>query len=268
MTTQSYPDDLDARHALIETQQTVIDQLQAELAQIQGTSGQQADTIQSLQQRIEKLQHELQLFKRHLFGQRRERYLDDPRQGKLFEIDGTETTQQPESSSAESSDGTPEKSSRRGHGRRRLPDSFRVAASFRRQRRRALLSLLRQTASPGQRRNQRTMGVSARDVSRRAARARHLRVPEQGCSPNMATAPKPPQPIEKGLAGPGMLAFVVTSQLAEHLPLNRLEDVTCRYGMHIARSTLCDWMAASRSGPAAVPVDDRGDSTVEGAGDG
>jgi hypothetical protein len=60
----------------------------------------------------------------------------------------------------------------------------------------------------------------------------------------MVTAPKPPQPIDKGLAGPGMLAFVATSKLAEHLPLNRLEDVTCRYGIHIARSTQCDWMAA------------------------
>jgi transposase len=68
---------------------------------------------------------------------------------------------------------------------------------------------------------------------------------DETCTANMVTAPKPPQPIEKGLAGPGMLAFAVSSKLAEHLPLNRLEDVTARYGFHIARSTLCDWMASS-----------------------
>jgi len=33
---------------------------------------------------------------------------------------------------------------------------------------------------------------------------------------------KPQQPIEKGLAGPGLLAHVVTSKLADHLPLYRL----------------------------------------------
>jgi transposase len=67
---------------------------------------------------------------------------------------------------------------------------------------------------------------------------------DEDCTANVVTAPKPPQPIDKGLAGPDMLAFVATSKLAEHLPLNRLEDVTCRYGIHIARSTQCDWMAA------------------------
>ena len=60
----------------------------------------------------------------------------------------------------------------------------------------------------------------------------------------MVTAPKPPQPIDKGLAGPGLLDFVANSKLADHLPLNRLEDITSRYGVHLVRSTLCDWMAA------------------------
>jgi transposase len=247
MTTPSYPDDLAACHALIEAQEAVIEQLQAELAQIKGASGQQAETIQSLQQRIEKLQHELNLFKRHVFGQRRERFIDDPRQGKLFEIDDTEAPQ-PELPSAESSDATPEKSSRRSHGRRRLPDSL--------PRRRVVHELSeaeRRCPCCGKARVQVSEEISEQLEFQPATFhvVQHVRAiyvcQEQGCSPNMATAPKPPQPIEKGLAGPGMLAFVVTSKLAEHLPLNRLEDVTCRYGMHLARSTLCDWMAGCAS---------------------
>ena len=67
---------------------------------------------------------------------------------------------------------------------------------------------------------------------------------EDDCEANMVTAPKPPQPIDKGLAGPGLLDFVANSKLADHLPLNRLEDITSRYGVHLVRSTLCDWMAA------------------------
>jgi transposase len=33
----------------------------------------------------------------------------------------------------------------------------------------------------------------------------------------IVVADKPPQPIEKGLAGPGLLAYVITSKLADHL---------------------------------------------------
>ena len=37
-----------------------------------------------------------------------------------------------------------------------------------------------------------------------------------GYTPNVATAAKPPQPIERGLPGPSLLAYVVTSKLADH----------------------------------------------------
>jgi len=55
-------------------------------------------------------------------------------------------------------------------------------------------------------------------------------------------AEKPPQPIEKGMAGPGLLAHVAVSKLADHLPLYRLEQIFARQDIHIARSTMCGWM--------------------------
>ena len=58
-------------------------------------------------------------------------------------------------------------------------------------------------------------------------------------------APKPAQPIDKGLPGPGLLAFVITSKYCDHLPLNRQEAIIGRLGVDIPRSTLCGWMAAS-----------------------
>ena len=58
-------------------------------------------------------------------------------------------------------------------------------------------------------------------------------------------AAKPQQPIEKGLAGPGLLAYVVTSKLADHLPLYRLEQIFARQQVNISRSTLCGWIAAA-----------------------
>lgn len=58
-------------------------------------------------------------------------------------------------------------------------------------------------------------------------------------------ADKPPQPIEKGLAAPGLLAYVITSKLGDHLPLYRLEKIFARQDVHVASSTMCAWMAAS-----------------------
>ena len=57
-------------------------------------------------------------------------------------------------------------------------------------------------------------------------------------------AEKPVQPIDKGLAGPGLLAHVAVSKYADHLPLYRLEGIFARSGVEIARSTMCAWMLA------------------------
>src|SRR5262249_1545870 len=52
-------------------------------------------------------------------------------------------------------------------------------------------------------------------------------------------------PIAKGMCGPGLLAQLITSKYADHLPLHRLEKIVARSGVHLARSTLCDWMKAA-----------------------
>jgi transposase len=61
---------------------------------------------------------------------------------------------------------------------------------------------------------------------------------------NIGIAAKTPQPIEKGLPGPGLLAYVIVSKLGDHLPLYRLEKIFDRHGVDIARSTMCAWMLA------------------------
>jgi transposase len=64
-------------------------------------------------------------------------------------------------------------------------------------------------------------------------------------NPQIETATKTPQPIEKGLAGPGLLAYVITSKLGDHLPLYRLERIFARQKVDIARSTMCSWEFAA-----------------------
>jgi transposase len=57
-------------------------------------------------------------------------------------------------------------------------------------------------------------------------------------------AAKPPQPIAKGLPGPGLLAHLIVSKYVDHLPLYRLERIYERQGVFLPRSSLCDWLAA------------------------
>ena len=60
----------------------------------------------------------------------------------------------------------------------------------------------------------------------------------------VVAADKPPQPIAKGLQGPGLLAHVAVSKHADHLPLNCQSRILARHGVTLSRSTLCDWMRA------------------------
>lgn len=64
------------------------------------------------------------------------------------------------------------------------------------------------------------------------------------CGANIDIADKPPQPIDKGLPGPGLLAHIIVSKLGDHLPLYRLENIFDRVGVSVARSTMCAWMLA------------------------
>jgi transposase len=65
------------------------------------------------------------------------------------------------------------------------------------------------------------------------------------CPEHIETTPKPPQPIERGLPGPGLLAIVSTHKFADYLPLYRQELDLARAGLFLARSTLCDWLTSA-----------------------
>jgi transposase len=62
-----------------------------------------------------------------------------------------------------------------------------------------------------------------------------------GENPQMEVAAKPEVAIEKGMAGPGLLAYIVTSKFSDYLPLYRLEDIFERQGFEISRATQSIW---------------------------
>jgi transposase len=53
----------------------------------------------------------------------------------------------------------------------------------------------------------------------------------------------PSRPIERSLAGPGLLAHVLVSKYGDHLPLYRQAEIFEREGVELARATLADWVA-------------------------
>ena len=62
-----------------------------------------------------------------------------------------------------------------------------------------------------------------------------------GEGPQMAVAVRAESPIDKGMAGPGLLAYIVASKFADYLPLYRLEDIFARQGFEISRATQSVW---------------------------
>jgi transposase len=62
------------------------------------------------------------------------------------------------------------------------------------------------------------------------------------CRDGVISPPVPPKPVPGGIAGAGLVSFVIVSKFADHLPLYRLEDILMRHGVFLSRSTLCDWV--------------------------
>lgn len=53
--------------------------------------------------------------------------------------------------------------------------------------------------------------------------------------------PPPELPIERGKAGPGLLADTIVRRWQDHLPLHRLQSIYAREGIDLNRSTICTW---------------------------
>jgi transposase len=72
---------------------------------------------------------------------------------------------------------------------------------------------------------------------------RHIR-PKYACRrcEAITQAPAPALPTPRGRAAPGLLAHLLVSKYADHLPLYRQSEIYAREGVEIDRSTLSDWV--------------------------
>ena len=65
----------------------------------------------------------------------------------------------------------------------------------------------------------------------------------RGCE-TIHTPPTLPAIIERGMAAPGLLAHVLISKYADHLPLTRQREMLGRSGVDLPVSTLSEWVGA------------------------
>lgn len=74
-----------------------------------------------------------------------------------------------------------------------------------------------------------------------------------GCD-TIVQAPAPPRPIERGMAGPGLLAHVLVGKYADHLPLYRQAEIYARDGVDLDRTLLAQWVG--RTSALLAPLTD------------
>jgi len=75
---------------------------------------------------------------------------------------------------------------------------------------------------------------------------RHVR-PKMACAScdTIVQAEAPSRPIERGMAGPGLLAHVLVGKYANHLPLYRQAEIYAREGVDLDRTLLAQWVGST-----------------------
>jgi transposase len=198
--------------------------------------------------KIDDLQHQVQALLRRYYGRSSEKM--DPHQRLLFEdlIHKAipELPEEPKPGTEASEELAPK---RRGHGRHRLPSNL--------PREKVIHDLPEdEKPCPCCRKMRHIIGKETHEqldfIPAKVKVIEHIRL-TYGCpqcekdaapdGPQIVTADKPSQPIEKGLAAPGLLSYVIVSKYGDHLPMHRLERILDRHGIKITRSTMCDWAA-------------------------
>ena len=223
-----------------EDAQRQADEAQRRIDELQRVLDQTAADYSQLQERHAELAETLALLRRYVFGPRRERHVDDPDQGHLFDLHDTVIA--PEAvAPIEPDTAPPEPRPKTSRPHRRIsldhlphnriehdvPEDEKTCSCCGGAKQRIGEDLSRELEfTPAK------LEVNLHVLPKYAC---------PKCRDGVASPPVPPKPIPGGIAGAGLVSFVVVSKCADHLPLYRLEDILTRYGVYLSRSTLCDW---------------------------
>jgi len=62
------------------------------------------------------------------------------------------------------------------------------------------------------------------------------------CQEHVSQAKLPPRPIDKSVAGTGLLSHIIVGKYQDHCPLYRQEQIFARHGLEISRATMNNWL--------------------------
>jgi transposase len=231
---EPWPTDLRECHDLLDGLTQRVEDIQAALDQ---TARLHDQSVQDHQQLVQELRRQLELYRRFVFGPRRERLVEAPGQGHLFELEVVESVTAPPEPPI--SDHRPPARTRKS----RKPDFDRLP-QVRIEHDVPEADKLCPHCGEAKARIGEDEARVLQFIPARFELQVHV-LPKYACSRcrDGVVAPEtPPRPVSGCIAGAGVLAQVVVSKFAEHLPLYRLEDISTRYGLYLPRSTLCDWV--------------------------
>ena len=254
------PSDPEALKALLsslllerEEQRQRADELAQQAEQQQQRAAAESSLRQSLELKVEQLQHELDLLKKRYYGPRADRLRNMAELGQMLLAFSEELAAKPVDAGdveANAKPAEPERELRwvrRRRGRRNL-------ASFENL---PVQTIVHELSAEERVCN--CCGIERQEIGAEVSwqieytpahfeRIEHVRkkyacshCDHEGYGAQIAVAEKPASPIEKGMAGPGLLAYIVTSKFADFLPLYRLENIFERIGCEISRSTQSVW---------------------------
>jgi transposase len=211
--------------------------------------------VQDLQAMVIALQHQVLQLQRMLFGRRSERLVpDDPGQGFLFgsiepaeqpeeaQASQEEDAPSPDEGSEEDEEPAPRRRNTRHHGRRPLPAHLMrcVHDIHPPQEEQTCPSCGHGKTVFGSDATEELEMIPAKFFVNRYVRHKYA-CPH--CQGSVSQGPLRPRPLDKGIPGPGVLADLIASKYAEHLPLYRMQERYRRSSIPLSLSTLCDWVA-------------------------
>jgi transposase len=232
--TESWPTDPRECHDLLNRFKEHVEDLQAALDQATQIHDQAA---QEHQQVVDDLRRQIEVLRRYVFGPRRERLIEAPGQGHLFELDTAPSAPLPAVPPARDRGIPARKRKLRKPDYDQLPQ-VRIEHDL-----------------PEAEKICSHCGEAKACIGQDEARVlefipahfeMHVHVlPKYACShcrDGVVSPETPPRPVSGCIAGAGLLAQVVVSKFSDHLPLYRFEDISARHGLYLSRSTLCDWV--------------------------
>ncbi|AGA30352.1 IS66 family transposase [Singulisphaera acidiphila] len=222
-----------------------VDAMQQRIQDLLAALDQATRANEELTQENDRLRQELERYRRYVYGRRSER-CDDPGQGHLFAF-GEDLEVTPEAEPEAPTPAAPRKSrpsrtldfSRLPHVRieHDVPEADKTCSCCGRSK-----------ARIGEDERRELEFIPAR------LEVRVHVLPKYACShchDGVKSPNGPERPLPGCIAGAGLLSQLLISKFIDHLTLYRFEDISVRYGLHLPRATLCDWVrkAAELMGP-------------------